>query len=77
MSWMPTWVFPTFRLLEESVRKAIVGGYKLPRACRSCFPALFFELYSYTFLMEFIHKQGEQWSSGILWPERVQFALEK
>lgn len=27
--------------------------------------------------MEFIHKQGEQWSSGILWPERVQFALEK
>ena len=35
-----------------------------------------FEMSTYTFLLEFIHSRGEQWSSGILWYHRVRYALD-
>lgn len=50
-------------------------GFK-DRKRRSCFPALMFEMISFTQLIEFIHLYGEQWSSGILWPIRIRYALD-
>lgn len=44
---------------------------------QSSFPALMFEMSAYTFLLEFIHSRGEQWSSGCLWPARLRFSGDR
>jgi hypothetical protein len=81
MKWVPTWKsLPTFKqmndLLRQNAREQGIG-FPFKGSIKSCFPAVFFELSAYTFLIEFIHSRGEQWSSGILWPERTRFALDR
>nr|TKS02728.1 hypothetical protein D5086_0000161290 [Populus alba] len=81
MKWVPTWKsLPTFKqmndLLRQNAREQGIG-FPFKGSIKSCFPAVFFELSAYTFLLEFIHSRGEQWSSGILWPERTRFALDR
>lgn len=81
MKWVPTWKsLPTFKqmndLLRQNAREQGIG-FPFKGSIQSCFPAVFFELSAYTFLLEFIHSRGEQWSSGILWPERTRFALDR
>lgn len=47
------------------------------RKSNSIFPVLHLEMASYSFLLRFIHSYGEQWSSGILFRERVRYPFDK
>lgn len=40
--------------------------------CRSCFPTLWLELMAYQHLMIQDHALGQQFSSGVLWAERIR-----
>lgn len=79
MVWEPTWkTVPTMALANRELAKHHAGtGSRWSGPVRSFFPALMFEMASYASVLQFIHAQGQQWSSGVLWPPRVRYALDK
>lgn len=79
MVWEPTWkTVPTMALANRELAKHHAGtGSRWSGPVRSFFPALMFEMASYASVLQFIHAQGQQWSSGVLWPHRVRYALDK
>lgn len=50
---------------------------KASRQARSPFTSLFFEIGAWIELVHFIHSYGEQETPGLLWPQRVRFALDR
>ena len=62
------------RLLRRSGDK---DGKSLKRfALPSSFTCLPYELAGFAFLINFVHKEGEQFSQGCLWPSYVRFAMD-
>jgi hypothetical protein len=79
VTWLPTWKsLPTYKQMNCELRKnAEAQGWVYNwKNIQSCFPAFMFELSAYTFLIEMIHSQPDQWSSGCLWPHRARYAKD-
>ena len=78
MSWDPTWKsLPTHHMTVRifTERMKVHRRYS-PRLIRSCFISLSYELASFLFLMNFVHSQGEQFSQGFLWRDRIRYAFD-
>lgn len=80
ITWEPTWkTVPTMRQFRDYLKAGLYSENsktKVPDV-KSFFPCLTFELSAYTFLIHFIQKMGELWSSGILRCHRVRYPCDK
>lgn len=72
MKWIPSWkTLPTYHTLPQLWKL-----FPHMRQRKSPYVAQTMELAAYSSLIRFIHKEGEQWSSGILFPHRVRYPYD-
>ncbi|KAK9082549.1 hypothetical protein Syun_031853 [Stephania yunnanensis] len=77
MKFEPTWKsIPTVQMTRQILRKYLKLEEKMIKKTRSILTSFHLELAGYADLINDIHAVGEQWSSGILWPERTRVALD-
>lgn len=77
--WIPTWkALPSHRLVTESIKRGVEMMPSLSKYTKflSCFPTLWLELMAYQHLMIQDHALEQPFSSGVLWAERIRYALD-
>lgn len=79
-SFIPTWKsMPSGAWYKRLLRKSgDSSGKSLRRFARltSIFHCLPYELAAFTFLMNYVHSKGEQYSQGCLWPSFTRYAFD-
>lgn len=85
MSWVPTWkAVPSHSTVKVALQQEVEYEGKSPKGMlirrylkhRSIFTAVFYELFAFVGLLEFIHARQDHFSPGLLWPPRIRFAFD-